>query len=91
MPETIWITSTISDSAPKKYQKLKFLGAYYSAACLRHSSATEGILASNQSHNAINRPPMRYAPCLSSPISSLVSDRYVCGGTSRLIGAGEPL
>jgi len=27
MPERIWMTNTISDSAPKKYQKLKFLGA----------------------------------------------------------------
>jgi hypothetical protein len=27
MPETIWITSTSSESEPKKYQKLKFLGA----------------------------------------------------------------
>jgi S1-C subfamily serine protease len=27
MPETIWITSTSSASEPKKYQKLKFLGA----------------------------------------------------------------
>jgi len=27
MPVTIWITSTSSASEPKKYQKLKFLGA----------------------------------------------------------------
>jgi hypothetical protein len=27
IPETIWITSTRSASEPKKYQKLKFLGA----------------------------------------------------------------
>ena len=27
MPVTIWITSTSSESAPKKYQKLKFFGA----------------------------------------------------------------
>ena len=27
IPVTIWITSTKSDKAPKKYQKLKFFGA----------------------------------------------------------------
>src|SRR6185436_16198919 len=33
-------------------------------------------------------PRLRQAFLLSSPISSRVSDRYMCGGTSRLSGAG---
>ena len=33
-------------------------------------------------------PRLRQAFLLSSPISSLLSDRYMCGGTSRLSGAG---
>jgi hypothetical protein len=26
MPETIWMTNTVSASEPKKYQRLKFFG-----------------------------------------------------------------
>ena len=93
MPETIWITSTSSASRPKKYQKLKFFGAYSErhgsstaprpTACARRTSPTAP-------EDGMPSPMPSPLGSWSSPMSSVLSLRKVYGGTLRLVGAGAP-
>ena len=43
IPVVIWITSTTIASEPKKYQKLKFFGAWYSDRCFLYSVMIVGM------------------------------------------------
>ena len=54
---------------------------------------TEGMRASNQSHNAVSRPAMAQRPFVSClrRSAACVSDSTCSGGTCRLSGAGAPL